>query len=93
MQYRELYNKMYEQSLKKIAESHTAKEIKSASTDELRKLADVYSKKISVVRQRAKDAEKAGESDKAKTLHSQADDHQDEEMDIRAEIKSRTGMK
>lgn len=93
MKYKDLYNDIYKKTLKKIAESHTEKEIKATPTKELRKLADTYSKKISVVRQKAKDAENAGDTNRAKDFHKQADDHQDEEMNIRDEIRSRTGMR
>jgi hypothetical protein len=76
-----------------INESHTAKEIASTPSKELRGLADTYSKKVSVVRQKAVDAKEAGNHEEAAKLHKQADAHQDEEMDIRDELRRRLGMK
>lgn len=76
-----------------ISESHTAKEIAATPTAELRKLGDTYSKKVSVVRERAVAAKKAGNHDLAAKLHAQADKHVDEEMDIRDELRKRLGPK
>jgi hypothetical protein len=76
-----------------INESHTAKEIASTPSKELRGLADTYSKKVSVVRENARKAKEAGNHEEAAKLHKQADAHQDEEMDIRDELRKRTGMK
>ena len=76
-----------------INESHTAKEIASTPSKELRGLADTYSKKVSVVRQKAVDAKEAGNHEEAAKLHKQADAHQDKEMDIRDELRRRLGMK
>jgi len=76
-----------------INESHTATEIAGTPTAELRKLADTYSKKVSVVREKAVKAKEAGNHKEAAKLHKQADDHADKEMDIREAIRKRTGMK
>ncbi len=76
-----------------ISEGHTAKEIASTPSKELRGLADTYSTKVGVVREKARKAKEAGNHDEAAKLHAQADKHQDEEMDIRAELRRRLGMK
>jgi hypothetical protein len=78
---------------KMISEGHTAKEIASTPSKELRGLADTYSTKVGVVREKARKAKEAGNHDEAAKLHAQADKHQDEEMDIRAELRRRLGMK
>jgi hypothetical protein len=78
---------------KMISESHTAKEIASTPSKELRGLADTYSKKISVVREKAVKAKEAGNHEEAAKLHKQADAHQDEEMNIRDELRRRLGMR
>jgi len=78
---------------KMISESHTAKEIAGTPTAELRKLADTYSTKVSAVREKAVKAKEAGNHDEAAKLHKQADDHADEEMNVREAIRKRTGMK
>lgn len=73
-----------------IKESHPKSELHKLSTSELRKLGSTYSKKVSVVRDNAVKAKEAGNQERAEKLHKQADAHQDEEMDIREIIRSRT---
>jgi hypothetical protein len=73
-----------------LKESHPKSELMKLPTSELRKLGNTYSKKVSVVRDNAVKAKEAGNQEKAEKLHKQADAHQDEEMDIREIIRSRT---
>lgn len=73
-----------------IKESHPKSELDKLPTSELRKLGSTYSKKVSVVRDNAVKAKEAGNQERAEELHKKADAHQDEEMDIREIIRSRT---
>ena len=74
-----------------VSESHTAKEIASTPTPELRKLAATYERSASDHGVKYDAAIKAGDKDKAATLKKKMEDHTDESIKIREQIRKNLG--
>ena len=78
---------------KMVSESHTTKEITGTPTAELRKLAATYERSARDRGLELDAAVKAGDEDKAAKARKKMEDHTDESIKIRAQIRKNLGIK